>query len=676
MDIASLNKKQQEAVLATEGPVLIFAGAGCGKTKTLTHRIAYMIQKLKVDPTNILAVSFTNKAANEMKERVQQLLYNKRLNGISISTFHSLCVKILRKNIHKLGFKNNFLIYSTSDQLSLLKQKINDNYTDDIGYKPYDILSFISSLKSKMILPEDCNLEHIVKDIYHYYQIALKSFNSIDFDDIILFTVQLLKKDTEILKFYQNKFKYIMVDEYQDTNFIQFELLKMLAPPQNNICVVGDDDQSIYGWRGADITKILNFEKDFNSPKIIKLEQNYRSKNNILKIANAVISNNKNRKDKALWSALGEGKKITYFKARDEIDEAEYISGKIKELTQLYNYKYNDIAILYRTNHQSKMFEISLASLNIPFKVIGGSTFYDRKEVKDIIAYLKVLYNKYDEISLLRILNYPKRGIGHTTVIKLNEYSIKNKISFNKLINNIDNINIISNYSKESIKLFLILMNELDEYFKCHSLFDSINFLIDRIGLENEIFKDEKDNFKAVKKMDNIREMLQFIKHLEESYSDFTLKDLLEKISLSEDKDENNKDKKKEDNNSNVTLMTLHSAKGLEYKIVFLAGLEDDIIPHQKSMLENFTEDEERRLFYVGLTRAQNHLFLTNSDSRKKYGKKYKKIESRFLKEIPVEYLTIIKGIHDEPENNDDDDIAVDNLLSKLKSKLAKKRKK
>lgn len=668
MELKGLNNKQREAVLSTEGPVLIFAGAGCGKTKTLTYRIAYIIEKLRIKPNNILAVSFTNKAANEMKERVKQILYKKRINGINISTFHSLCVKILRENIEKIGFKKNFLIYSTSDQISLIKQIITDNYIDDIDYKPFDLLSYISSLKSKMILPDEFNGDDIIKNIYTLYQQSLHSYNSIDFDDIILFAVQLLKKFSETLNYYQNKYKYIMVDEYQDTNLIQFELLKLLAPPQYNICVVGDDDQSIYGWRGADFTKILNFESDFKNTKTIKLEQNYRSKNNILKIANAVISNNKKRKVKSLWSELGDGKKITYFRGRDEIDEAEYVGGKIKELSLLYNFSYKDIAILYRTNHQSKMFEINLTSLDIPYKIVGSNTFYDKKEIKDILAYLKIIYNPYDEINLLRILNYPKRGIGQTTLIKLNQYSIEKNLNLNTILSDINSIPVISNNSKESIMYFNQLITDVTEYFNNNNIVDSIKFLIERAGFENEIFKDEKDNFKAVRKMDTIRELLQFIQHLEETEENFTLKDLLEKLTLSDDKDDK---KKKEDNQNNITLMTLHSAKGLEYKIVFLVGLEDDIIPHKKTMIENFSEDEERRLFYVGLTRAQNHLFLTNANTRKKYGKTIKKNESRFLNEIPLEYVNVIKGFQDEEDLPDEDESeAIDFLFNKLKNKL------
>lgn len=670
MNLSELNNEQKKAVLHTEGPLLIFAGAGCGKTKTLTYRIAYLIEEANVKPENILAVSFTNKAAREMKLRVEKIIKNKNISKLTISTFHSFCVRILRKEINLIGFKKNFLIYSTADQISLIKQIITDNFLEDELKNPMDVLNIVSCLKSNLIFPEDYNENHIIKIIYENYQLNLKSYNALDFDDLILLTIKLFDEHPETLKKYQEKFKYILIDEYQDTNIIQFELLKYIAPPEYNICAVGDDDQSIYRWRGADVSKILNFEKDFKKTKIIKLEQNYRSKNNILKLANSVIKNNINRKDKNLWSELGEGAEIIYYRAKDGFDEAEFVVNKIKELIKLNKYKYKDISILYRANHQSKDFELALNTENIPYIVVGSNTYYDKKEIKDITAYLKIIYNMYDEINLLRIINYPRRGIGTGTIIKINEFSIKNKISIIKVLEKIDTLDIVSVESQKRILYFLDLITDLKNYFKSNSLFDSLNYLIQKISIEDEIYKDNTDAFKAAKKMDNVREFIQYAQHLENSPNwtepnkKLTLQDFLETISLTDEID----DKPDEFTENKLTLMTLHSAKGLEFKVIFLVGLEDDILPHKKTMLENFSIDEERRLFYVGITRARDLLFLTNSIMRNKYGKEIPKLESRFLKEIPEDYLKHIDSQTDLDETTDDG--SVENLLTNLKNKL------
>ena len=641
--LAGLNDKQKEAVLSDNGPILIIAGAGSGKTRVLTHRIAYLIQQKHVNPWNILAITFTNKAANEMKERILSLLGADEGNDVWISTFHALCVRILRKHIDLLGYDRNFTIIDSSAQKTLIKNIIKDLNLDSNQFNARSILSQISNAKNKLQSPEEFLKETVlpyqknVANIFLEYQKRLIKNQSLDFDDLLNLTIELFNNHPDILSLYQDKFKYINVDEYQDTNLVQYRLVNMLAKKNNNICVVGDADQSIYGWRGADMHNILNFEQDYLNCKTILLEQNYRSTKNILNAANDVISNNKIRKEKNLWTTQDSGDKIKYYTARNERDEAQYIVAEVHKLISNKNFDYKDVAVLYRTNSQSRSLEDVLIKSNIPYNIIGGHKFYDRKEIKDIIAYLTLIANSKDDLSFIRVINEPKRGIGTGTINKLQQYANENNISLLESLDRLDEIPNLTNKIKNNLLQFKdLIINFKDASL---SVTELTNELLQKSGYEDSLQR--ADTLESQNRLDNLQEFLsvtaEYDKHNGNVNEDYSLidklVDFLGNISLLSDTDEFN------ENNNCINLMTLHAAKGLEYPIVFLVGLEEGIFPIKRAMDSEDELEEERRLAYVGITRAQKKLYLTNANSRMIYGNIQHNSSSRFIEEIGDELL-------------------------------------
>lgn len=632
----SLNKQQREAVVHTEGPLLILAGAGSGKTRVLTHRIAYLINEKGVYPSNILAITFTNKAAREMKERVEKLLEGSY--DMWISTFHSACARILRMEIERLqGYKKNFIIFDTDDQAKIIKECLKELNYNEKNFPPKEMISSISKAKDQLMTPgkfmdrygRDFRLKKVA-DIYALYQKKLMGNNALDFDDILFKTVELFQNNPDVLQRYQQKFKYIMVDEYQDTNFCQYMLVNLLAKNHRNLCVVGDDDQSIYSWRGADIGNILNFEKDFPDAKVIKLEQNYRSTQTILDAANSVISNNFGRKSKRLWTDNGEGKAIVYYKAMDERDEADFIIGEIDKLAFQEQRNLNSFAILYRTNAQSRVIEEMCMARGIPYKIVGGHRFYDRMEVKDVIAYLRVIQDPEGDLSIKRIINVPKRGIGKATIDQLEEYARQNGISFYEALLFVDNIDGIGKKAKNSIKDFVRLIAELMDIAENESASEVINQVILKSGYLEEL---EKGDDEAQERGKNIKELISAALEYEEKNEDNSLMGFLENMALMSDIDGLKEDRE------GVTMMTLHSAKGLEFPVVFICGLEEGLFPTQRAFFEEHQLEEERRLMYVGVTRAKEKLYLTSAFERTLFGNTSYTMESRFLREIPKDLI-------------------------------------
>ncbi len=633
--IRGLNDRQKEAVLHTEGPLLILAGAGSGKTKVLTHRIAYLIEEKNVFPGNILAITFTNKAANEMKERVANLL-DGNVDNIWMGTFHSICVRILRRNIDKIGFERSFSIYDRDDQITLMKECIKEQNLDKEKYKERAVLNTISSLKDSMTSPDTYINENYndyyyrnVGELYALYESKLKKNNALDFDDLIIKTVELLRISPDVLDFYQRKFKYIFVDEFQDTNKAQYEFVRMLSKRYKNLCVVGDDDQSIYGWRGADISNILDFEKDFPDTKIIKLEQNYRSTQNILDVANHVIKNNCERKDKKLWTDNEEGNQVVVENLMDSAEEAYFVANKIEELIE-EGYKPSDFAVLYRTNAQSRSFEEAFMRKNIPYKIVGGLRFYDRREIKDIIAYLKLIQNPVDNISLKRIINVPKRGIGNATVEKIEEYANNIEESIYSVLFNVEDIPELSTRAKNNLKTFIDMINKFMAMKEVMGIKEFIEEVVYGIGYIKELEKE--DSIESQTRLENIREFISVAVDFEVNNPEGTLEDFLANVSLLSDVD------KTEDIQNSVTLLTVHSAKGLEFPVVFMVGMEEGLFPISRA-IDNETElEEERRLCYVAITRAEKLLFITFAKIRTIYGNINYTLPSRFISEIP-EYL-------------------------------------
>jgi len=626
-----LNDRQREAVLHTDGPLLILAGAGSGKTKVVTHKIAYLIEEKGIFPGNILAITFTNKAANEMKERVSKLL-STDVDSMWMGTFHSICVRILRRDIDKIGYNRSFTIYDRDDQLTLIKECIKERNLDKDTYKEASVLAQISKLKDAMT-DSDKFINQNYKDfylrnigeLYALYQEKLKQYNALDFDDLIIKTVQLLKSNSDIIDYYQRKFKYVFVDEYQDTNKIQYELIRLLSDKYKNICVVGDGDQSIYGWRGADITNILNFEKDFQNSTTIMLEQNYRSTQNILKLANIVIKNNSERKDKNLWTENNEGEPIYYEELPDSEDEALFVASKIEELTS-QGYSLSDCAILYRTNAQSRSFEDSFIRKNIPYKIVGGLKFYDRKEIKDIVAYLKVLQNPLDNISLKRIINVPKRGIGNATIDKLEEFaSVTNDSIYGTLLS-LDNIPDLNARAKNSLKPFTDMMNKLMAKKEVMGVKDFIEEVINTTGYIKEL--ERENTIEAQTRIENIKEFVSVAIDFEVRMGESNLEEFLANVALLSDVD------KTSDTTNVVTMMTVHSAKGLEFPVVFLVGMEDGLFPITRALDSETELEEERRLCYVAVTRAEKQLFITNARVRTIYGNVNYTLPSRFIEEM------------------------------------------
>ena len=622
MDLTNLNDKQKEAVLYNEGPLLIIAGAGAGKTKTLTTKIAYLIEQ-GVSPYNILAITFTNKAAGEMRDRVYDLVGNVAKN-IQISTFHSFGLKLLRENFNVLGYDRNFVIMDSDDSLTVVKKILKDSNYDPKIYNPRAIRNKISSCKNEMMSPSQyekyavSDYEKVIKEVYEKYEDKLQRNNSVDFDDLLLLPIELFTKHPDILEKYQNLYKYLLIDEYQDTNEAQYKLSKLLSEKNRLITCVGDDSQSIYSFRGANYKNILNFEKDYKDAKTILLEQNYRSTSNILDAANSVIKNNKMRKDKKLWTARGIGEKIKYYRAYNERDEAQYVIRKIKELVNK-DVRYDDIAVLYRTNAQSRVIEEEMLKENMPYRVVGSFYFYARKEIKDLIAYLRLIHNPKDNVSFLRVINTPKRGIGLKTIEKLQEKSDSENISLFEAITSGKELEF-----KELIEKIQSISEDL-------TLTELIDKVLDASGLRKEL-EDEK-SLESEIRLENLEEFKSITKSFEEREGLISLEDFLFEISLVSDVEDY-----KEDSNR-ISLMTVHSVKGLEFNYVFVVGLEEGIFPHMNSLMENSELEEERRLMYVAITRAKDDLHLVNARRRTLFGKEQINPISRFISEIKEDLI-------------------------------------
>lgn len=638
--IKNLNEQQSLAVRTTEGPLLVMAGAGSGKTSVLTRRIAYLVEEKSVLPWNILAITFTNKAAKEMRDRIEQQL-GAQANDIWISTFHALCVRILRREAEKINYTSSFSIADPAEQLTLVKQILKRLNYDPKIYDPKNILHQISNAKNDLVDPDGYQklvatpFERVVGEVYHEYQAALQRDQSMDFDDLIMQTIILFKLDPPTLHFYQNKFRYISVDEYQDTNEAQYQLVKMLAAQYRNLCVVGDADQSIYGWRGANMENILNFEQDYPDAQTIMLEQNYRSTSHILNAANSVIKNNVNRKPKDLWTDQGKGAKITYYRAQSESDEAHFVDSKIVEAIEAGKREYKDFAVLYRTNAQSRSVEEGLLKANIPYKIVGGHKFYDRKEIKDVLAYLKLIANPADSMSLNRIINVPKRGIGPGTMEKLITFSDANEWSLFEGMRNLVLSPIKGRVAQTMMDLATIL-TDAKEYSTSHSVTSTTNKILEDTGYVAAL--KAAHTLEADTRIENIDEFLSVTKKFDDQYEPTSeesnqLSDFLADVSLLSDQDD------LENQNNQVALMTLHAAKGLEFPVVFLVGLEEGLFPLSRASMDESELEEERRLAYVGITRAREQLYLTNAVSRLLYGRTQVNMPSRFIGEIADEDL-------------------------------------
>jgi len=643
-----LNREQQQAVQHTEGPLLILAGAGSGKTKVLTVRIAYLLAQ-GVNPYEILAITFTNKAAKEMKSRVEGLVGDVA-NRIWLSTFHSFCAKFLRFELDNfLGYNSNFTIYDTSDSQVVIKAALKALNLDDKYYPVGAMISAISDAKNKLMFASDYRkqardfYQQKVADVYEYYERELRKNNALDFDDLLLVAVKLLQSNAAVLDKYSKRFKYVMIDEYQDTNHAQYLLAYLLSSHWKNIAVVGDADQSIYAWRGADIQNILDFEKDYPNCTSIKLEQNYRSTKIILDAANAVIDNNEGRPEKNLWTDKVEGAKIQHFTAQSEHEEAAFIGDTIVKKHDIHGVPYGDMAILYRTNAQSRVLEEALIKRALPYTMVGGTKFYDRKEIKDVLAYLRVLYNPFDDLSLLRIINVPKRSIGATTVSKLQDYARENGTSLFMTLTQLHLVDTIKGKTKEKLEEFGILIFTLVAEMDDKSVLDILEAILDRTGYlaQLEESTDPQDQARA----ENIGELLSVAKDFQDTNPTGTVEYFLEQVALVNDVDSF------EQEESKVTLMTLHAAKGLEFPIVFLGGLEEGLFPHSRTLMNPEEIEEERRLAYVGITRAEKELYISNATTRTVFGRTSSYLPSRFIDEIPAELVDSLRAKRRIPDD-------------------------
>ncbi|WP_418961751.1 DNA helicase PcrA [Veillonella atypica] len=643
-----LNREQQQAVQHTEGPLLILAGAGSGKTKVLTVRIAYLLAQ-GVNPYEILAITFTNKAAKEMKSRVEGLVGDVA-NRIWLSTFHSFCAKFLRFELDNfLGYNRNFTIYDTSDSQVVIKAALKALNLDDKYYPVGAMISAISDAKNKLMFASDYRkqardfYQQKVTDVYEYYERELRKNNALDFDDLLLVAVKLLQSNAAVLEKYSKRFKYVMIDEYQDTNHAQYLLAYLLSSHWKNIAVVGDADQSIYAWRGADIQNILDFEKDYPNCTSIKLEQNYRSTKIILDAANAVIDHNEGRPEKNLWTDKVEGAKIQHFTAQSEHEEAAFIGDTIVKKHDIHGVPYGDMAILYRTNAQSRVLEEALIKRALPYTMVGGTKFYDRKEIKDVLAYLRVLYNPFDDLSLLRIINVPKRSIGATTVSKLQDYARENGTSLFMTLTQLHLVDTIKGKTKEKLEEFGILIFTLVAEMDDKSVLDILEAILDRTGYlaQLEESTDPQDQARA----ENIGELLSVAKDFQDTNPTGTVEDFLEQVALVNDVDSF------EQEESKVTLMTLHAAKGLEFPIVFLGGLEEGLFPHSRTLMNPEEIEEERRLAYVGITRAEKELYISNATTRTVFGRTSSYLPSRFIDEIPAELVDGLRAKRRIPDD-------------------------
>ena len=646
--LTGLNKEQQQAVQHTEGPLLILAGAGSGKTKVLTVRIAHLLAQ-GVNPYEILAITFTNKAAKEMKSRVEGLVGDVA-NRIWLSTFHSFCAKFLRFELDNfLGYNSNFTIYDTSDSQAVIKAALKALNLDEKYYPVGALIAAISDAKNKLLFASDFRkqvrdfYQQKVADVYEYYERELRKNNALDFDDLLLVAVKLLQSNEAVLDKYSKRFRYVMIDEYQDTNHAQYLLAKLLASHWKNIAVVGDADQSIYAWRGADIQNILDFEKDYPNCTSIKLEQNYRSTKIILDAANAVIENNEGRPKKNLWTDKTEGTKIQHFTAQSEHEEAAFIGDTIAKKHDIHGVPYGDMAILYRTNAQSRVLEEALIKRALPYIMVGGTKFYDRKEIKDVLAYLRVLYNPFDDLSLLRIINVPKRSIGATTVAKLQDYARANGTSLFMTLTQLHLVDSIKGKTKEKLEEFGILIFTLVAEMEDRTVLDILESILDRTGYlaQLEESTDPQDQARA----ENIGELLSVAKDFQDTNPSGTVEDFLEQVALVNDVDSF------EQEESKVTLMTLHAAKGLEFPIVFLGGLEEGLFPHSRTLMNPEEVEEERRLAYVGITRAEKELYISNATTRTVFGRTSSYLPSRFIDEIPEELVDGLRAKRKVPDD-------------------------
>lgn len=643
-----LNREQQQAVQHTEGPLLILAGAGSGKTKVLTVRIAYLLAQ-GVNPYEILAITFTNKAAKEMKSRVEGLVGDVA-NRIWLSTFHSFCAKFLRFELDNfLGYNSNFTIYDTSDSQVVIKAALKALNLDDKYYPVGAMISAISDAKNKLLFASDYRkqardfYQQKVADVYEYYERELRKNNALDFDDLLLVAVKLLQSNAAVLEKYSKRFRYVMIDEYQDTNHAQYLLAYLLSSHWKNIAVVGDADQSIYAWRGADIQNILDFEKDYPNCTSIKLEQNYRSTKIILDAANAVIDNNEGRPEKNLWTDKVEGAKIKHFTAQSEHEEAAFIGDTIVKKHDIHGIPYGDMAILYRTNAQSRVLEEALIKRALPYTMVGGTKFYDRKEIKDVLAYLRVLYNPFDDLSLLRIINVPKRSIGATTVFKLQDYARENGTSLFMTLTQLHLVDTIKGKTKEKLEEFGILIFTLVAEMDDKSVLDILEAILDRTGYLAQL--EESTDPQNQARAENIGELLSVAKDFQDTNPTGTVEDFLEQVALVNDVDSF------EQEESKVTLMTLHAAKGLEFPIVFLGGLEEGLFPHSRTLMNPEEIEEERRLAYVGITRAEKELYISNATTRTVFGRTSSYLPSRFIDEIPAELVDSLRAKRRIPDD-------------------------
>ena len=643
--LSSLNDVQREAVQHTEGPLLILSGAGSGKTRVITHRIAYLIEHHDVSPYRILAVTFTNKAAKEMKQRLDGLVKGSVSRDLWVSTFHATCARILRRDIEKLGestesesvspskrytYTRDFTIFDTGEQATLVKDVLRQLNYSDKRYIPRAILSHISRAKNELISPRDYvkivdnPFERVVAEVYPLYQDALRLNNSVDFDDLLLFTVKLLNENSEVRQFYQNTFEYILVDEYQDTNRCQYELVNVLAGTKQNICVVGDDDQSIYAFRGADIRNILDFEKDYPDTRVLRLEQNYRSTQNILDAAWGVVHNNRSRKAKKLWTENDYGELITCYEAMDESDEAGYVGTQIEDWHS-EGVDYKDFAVFYRTNAQSRIFEEAFRAANIPYQIVGGVGFYDRMEIKDLLAYLRVFCNPNDSMSVRRIINVPSRGIGATTLDRLINFAAHEGISLFEAIQRVDEISTINRGLQAKVRRFAKIFDDFDATMLPA---DALDYVLKVTSYLKNL--EAQNTIEAQNRVENIEELINAVIEYEQNEPEPTLSDYLENVALTADIDA-----METDSTAMVTLMTLHSAKGLEFPFVFIVGVEEGYLPHARSLDTQAELEEERRLCYVGITRAMEQLYLSHARSRRTFRETEYRMQSRFISEIP-----------------------------------------
>ncbi|MEG2789684.1 MAG: UvrD-helicase domain-containing protein [Romboutsia sp.] len=647
MNLDTLNPAQREAVEKTEGPVLILAGAGSGKTRVLTTRIAHLIEDKGVQAANVLAITFTNKAANEMRERVEETL-GSDTKEMWISTFHSCCVRILRKDINRIGYNRSFVIYDSSDQVTLVKDCLKELNLSDKVFEPKVVISTISGAKDKLYTPKQFKAIHMsdnrmskIADIYALYQDRLKRNSALDFDDLIYKTVELFKEDSEVLDYYRSRFKYVMVDEYQDTSKAQYELIKLLAKKHQNICVVGDDDQSIYGWRGADIRNILEFERDYDDVHVVKLEQNYRSTQVILDAANTVISNNIERKRKKLWSEKKEGELIKIQLADNEIDESDFVADMIAKISREQNRTYKDFAVLYRANAQARPIEDALNRSQLPYNIYGGTKFYERKEIKDLVAYLRVIQNPQDDISLKRIINVPRRGIGLRTIEKIEDRASLKQESIYSVLIDIETNSDISTKARNSISGFVDTVGTLRTIKEVYPVSKLIEKVLETTGYIEELSKDKNDE--SQDRIDNLKEFISIALEFEQNSDEQDLETFLTTVALTSETSS-------DEINDKVSLMTIHTSKGLEFPVVFLIGVEEGLFPIARAVrsMNDSEIEEERRLCYVGITRAKEILYMSLTKKRTLYGKTNPSIASRFMEELPEECIEKLNKVEKE----------------------------